>query len=183
METLLQDIKDFVATHILTSRGSTYLYQANVLEMQAWKYLQGCCVYDEKLYELEYYLKLLNIIQTRLRLSMTQKEDKSKCCTSLSYRSNSPIVVYDNRFTLLMKMLINSSLAVGGLLQFVRTQIDGGLSAWSQVCFIVAAFIGIVYFYTTKQYSFTLPQIGSLIITILQLEALIRHSNDVFSKW
>lgn len=183
METLLQDIKDFVSTHILTVRGSTYLYQANVLEMQACKYLKGCCVYDENLYELAYYLKLLKIIQTRLRISMKQKDYKSKCCTSLSYRSSSPIVVYDNRYTLLMKMLINTSLAVGGLLQFIRTQIDGGLSAWSQLCFIVAAFIGIVYFYSTKQYSFTLPQVGSLVITILQLEALIRHSNDVFSKW
>jgi hypothetical protein len=185
---LLKDIKSFVKEHILTERGSTYLAQAISLEEQACAYSNNCffsCYDDEEVYELDYYLKLLQIIKARLkRVTLSESSCEFMLCTTYDFRSGTPVVVYETAYTGLMKILVFISMTIAGGIQFIRGQIDGELSAWSQVAFIAAAFVSIAYFYNTKQYSFIVPQVGSLVISSLQLAALSRHrQGDMFAEW
>ena len=185
---IIRDIKAFVKQHILTERGTTYLAQAQALEDQGCQYKNSCCLScfdDEDLYELDYYLQLLKIIKARLkRAASTSSTCEFNMCTTYDFRSGTPVVVYETRFTGLMKFLIFVAMAIAGGTQFIRGQIDGELSAWSQIGFIVGAIISISYFYNTKQYSFIIPQLGSLVISSLQLAALARHrDSDIFAEW
>jgi len=186
---IVEDIKVFVKEHILTGRGSIFLAQAEALEAQGCQHKNSCCLAcfdDQELYELDYYLQLLRIIKARLKRAASNSSScDSNICTTYDFRSGVPVVVYETRFTGVMKFLIFLFMAIAGLTQFIRGQIDGELSAWSQIGFIAGAIISISYFYNTKQYSFIVPQLGSLVISSLQLAALARHrgDSDIFADW
>ncbi len=184
---VLRDVKAFVQEHVLTERGTTFLEQAVNLERQAYMYSNrrcSVCFEDEVVYELDYYLKILQIIKTRIHRNMGM-DPSCELCTSYDFRSGSPSIIYDNQYTGMMKAFIFISMAIAGITQFIRGQLDGELSAWSQLGFIAGALVSIVYFGGTKQYSFIIPQVGSLILASFQLVAIARHheGENLFDRW
>jgi hypothetical protein len=186
MDDFVQEVKMFVSRNILRQRGSTYYNEARELQERYSNAYNGHSLCpslhenEELRYELSYYMQMVTIIEHRL----AEHEDITQtCCASHSFRSRQPNLIFDNRWSVLVKTLIMFFLFASAVSQFVRAQNDGELSAWSHMSLSVATVLYIGYFSTTRQYAFMLPHLGNLLFLTLQLRAIFVHQSEPLEKW
>jgi len=177
---LLDRVKTFVKKHITTDSGSTYVDYAESLEIEYLDMRTYCGDYPD-MYELDYYIKIVSIIKNRIRRK--NGHVRFPKCTSHAFKIGAPVIVNETQWTGFLSSIILLTVSASSLFQFVRGQIDGELSAYSQVFMAIGALLSTLYFYTTGQISFLIPQLGALIMAAFQLFALTRHQDHLFEQW
>lgn len=186
---LIEDMKEFVSKHILTTTGCTVIDAASSLTTRYNRLTNlGCCVTvkmsDRTRLELDYWHAMVILIQKRIEC----KSSKINiwCGDKDTYRylqSGLPVITYPSRYSGLFKYVSFVLLFASAVLQIIRSQIDAEVSFWSQTIYIIGAVAASLYFYVTSQYELILPQLGNCCLAVVTVLAVIRHQEEYWLRW
>ena len=144
-----------------------------------------CCasyVTDHLWCELEYWTEIVRLICARIRSKNKKRRLKSICESHNSFRYDYiglPTMMYPSNNLSFIKILTFFFLAVSGIIQLLRVQlIDGNLSFWSQVTYLLGSLITVVYFMAVQNCDLAYPYLGGMIISSLTIWGIFLHDDQ-----
>ena len=130
---------------------------------------------------LDYWSEMVRLIKNRIISNNNTNTNKSSCETYKSFRFNFiglPTIIYPSTGSTIVKVLTLIFLAGSAALQLIRVQMDGQLSFWSQISYLMGAIISIIYFSMMNQFDLTFPYIGASLACCATIWGLLRHREE-----
>jgi len=128
---------------------------------------------------LDYWDEMVRLVQSRIATINKTSKTKTSCCENYNtvrfFNTGLPMVVYPSKTTTIVKQLTLLFMAVSGIVQFVRVQIDGGLSFWSQIIYLLGCACSVAYYASTNNLSLIIPQLGAFALTLVTVWGLLRN--------
>lgn len=132
-------------------------------------------------------------LDTKLRTTQLQIIDKHICTLNKTqdvdtkyWMSILYLIKRKNMSTLISEESIEKIAsifgAIGGLLYFIRVQIDGGISIWSQLLWCISAITLVYYFYITHQYPLMWPQAANVVLALVSILSIQRHLENPWEQ-
>lgn len=143
-----------------------------------------CCasyISNHKWCELEYWSEIVRLTVHRLKSLNRPRRLKSMCQSYHAFRYEYiglPTLMFPNGGSSIIKLLTLFFLAVSALIQVLRLQlIDGQVSFWSQVAYLLGAIITIIYYASMGNFDLAFPYIGSTILSSITIWGIFIHNN------
>lgn len=128
---------------------------------------------------LEYWDEMVRLIYSRIEAINKDTKTKTSCCETYStvrfFNTGLPVIVYPSRTTTIVQQLTLILLGISGIIQFIRVQIDGGLSFWAQIVYCIGCAASIIYYASIDNVSLVIPQLGALALALVTVWGLLRN--------
>lgn len=181
---LIGDLQNYCQKHIVTEYFNSdivadgkYLNKA-VAKLKS-KTMCQSHIKTAELCVLDYWDEMVRLICSRISSINKDMKTSTSCCETYNtirfLNTGLPVIIYPSKTTTIVQQLTLIFLFISGIVQFIRVQIDGGLSFWAQVIYCVGCIGSLAYYASIKSITMVIPQFGALLLALVTLWGLVRN--------